>query len=214
MGQASISLKSGVVVVFEGLDGAGKSTQLARLEGALEPQSALLAHMPSGFHPFTRRLYDALEAPGEKPTWGLAAQLAHLSCHSDSMATLVGATQSKALVLDRWWWSTLAYGWYGGPVQKSGLSMASFCELIDAIWHEISASVVFVFLEQHQVDSNNSQGVEAGYKALIAEHEDVAVVVRPGDAESVHRFIVDTLLQRKLATAYPGAQPGDDLPEY
>lgn len=43
------TLRPGVIVVFEGLDATGKSTQLALLQGRLtgEPRP-VFAHMPSG----------------------------------------------------------------------------------------------------------------------------------------------------------------------
>ncbi|MHB1289507.1 hypothetical protein [Georgenia sp.] len=103
-------------------------------------------------------------------------------------------------MLDRWWWSTLAYGWYGGSVEQSGLSEASFRDLIDTIWSPIVPSVVFVFLEPHQLDSNNNKGVEAGYRALIEQHPDVAVVVHSDSEDAVHALVVETLSERGLAS--------------
>ncbi|GGN37610.1 hypothetical protein GCM10010109_63720 [Actinoplanes campanulatus] len=116
----------GSVIVFEGLDRAGKSTQLDMLTQVVEPASADLVHMPSGSTPFTRGVYSLLEHEG--PVSGLARQLAHLACHAETHDTLVAAAEVKALVLDRWWWSTVAYGWYGGAVQRAGLSEADFAD--------------------------------------------------------------------------------------
>jgi dTMP kinase len=204
MSQVTLALDSGVSVVFEGLDRTGKSTQLAMLEEALDPESVTFAHMPMGFVPFTRRVYDALEMDGEKPSSGLAQQLAHLACHAESIGKLVEATKAKALVLDRWWWSTLAYGWYGGSVEQSGITEQSFHNFIDAIWFPITPSVVFIFLEPHRLDSNNSQGVEAGYRALLEQHTGLAVVVSSDTPQSTHQFIVRTLIERGLAHRVKG----------
>ncbi len=200
MSQVTLALNPGVSVVLEGLDGTGKSTQLSILKSALDPGSVVLAHMPGGFTQFTRRVSEALEGDGEGPTSGLAQQLAHLACHAESIALLVAAINSGALVLDRWWWSALAYGWYGGPVRGSGLSEKSFRELIDVIWAPVVASVVFVFLEPHQVDSNNLAGVEVGYRTLLDQYPDLSVVVSGGSPSDTHDFIVRTLIQRGLAT--------------
>jgi dTMP kinase len=199
MSQATLAIDPGVTVVFEGLDRTGKSTQLDLLKAALEPESVVFAHMPSGFVPFTQRVYDALEAEGEKPSSGLAQQLAHLACHAESIGQLVKATKSAALVLDRWWWSTLAYGWYGGSVEQAGLSEQSFRDLISAIWSPVTPSAVFVFLEPHQLDTNNNEGVEAGYRALLDQNLDLSVVVSGDTQEATHRFVVQSLVQRGLA---------------
>jgi len=107
-----LRLSPGKVVVFEGLDKAGKSTQLELLKARVEAGSASFAHMPSGYTAFSRSLYQVLEH--EPPSSGLARQLAHLACHHENMRMLTDTVRSRALVLDRWWWSTVAYGWYGG----------------------------------------------------------------------------------------------------
>lgn len=201
MAKAGLTIRSGAVIVFEGLDQTGKSTQLDRLQGSVDTGSTVFAHMPSGFTTFTERVYRALEGetPDEKPTSGLAQQLAHLACHAESVPGLKRAAEKQSLILDRWWWSTLAYGWYGGPVKQSGLPESSFRELIDTIWSPIKPSIVFVFLEPHHLDSNNAPGVQAGYRALLEEHAESAVVVPMADEEETYSFVTETLLDRGLA---------------
>jgi dTMP kinase len=196
---AKLAINPGISVVFEGLDRTGKTTQRELLKDALAPETVVFAHMPSGFGPFTRRVYDALEAKGEKPASGLAQQLAHLACHAESIAQLVEVTESKALVLDRWWWSTLAYGWHGGAVEQSGLSEKSFRDLIRTIWSPVTPSVVFVFLQPHQLDDNNHRGVEAGYRALLVQYPDLAVIVPQDTQGATHDFVIETLIARGLA---------------
>jgi len=169
------------------------------LEGALDSSRAVFAHMPSGFSPFTKRVYEALEASEEGPSSGLARQLAHLACHAENIANLIQAAQSESLVLDRWWWSTLAYGWYGGSVEQSGLSEISFRELIRTIWDPIKPSIVFVFLKPHQLDMNNSYGVELGYQELISSYGDTALRVPALGVGETHDFIVKELLRRDIA---------------
>lgn len=196
-----LSIRSGSVVIFEGLDKTGKSTQLERLRTVVDTDSTVFAHMPSGFTPFTKTLYSALEgeAVAEKPTSGLAQQLAHLACHAESILELRRAIENQSLILDRWWWSTLAYGWYGGSVEQSGLSETSFRELIQTIWAPVVPSVVFVFLEPHHLDNNNTDGVEAGYRAIVKEHSDLAVVIPADTEESTNALVIETLLSRGLA---------------
>lgn len=52
-----LTLTAGSVVVFEGLDKAGKSTQLDRMKQAIDPASTTFVHMPSGFSGFTTGVY-------------------------------------------------------------------------------------------------------------------------------------------------------------
>ncbi|MBX3115782.1 MAG: hypothetical protein KF808_00375 [Cryobacterium sp.] len=201
MPQTDLVIRPGVVVVLEGLDRTGKSTQLERLRAAVGDGSTVFAHMPSGFTTFTKSVHMALEGAtvDDRPTSGLAQQLAHLACHAESIRELERAVEMQSLILDRWWWSTLAYGWYGGSVEQSGLSEGSFRELIKTIWSPIAPSVVFVFLEPHHVDVNNTEGVEVGYRTLIEEHSDLAVVVPSGSEESTYALITASLLERGLA---------------
>lgn len=200
MSNQRIQLRAGEVIVFEGLDKAGKSTQIEALSRSLHPTTVLFAHMPSGVTEFTQRVYEVLESTA-KPESGLAQQLAHLACHAENMPALLAAIESKALVLDRWWWSTLAYGWYGGSVRDSGLSEAAFNELLHSIWGRIVPSVVFVFLTPHQAGENNASGVEAGYRVLMGSDPDRTVLIPPLAAEGTHRFIIDELRRRDLIAA-------------
>lgn len=208
MSAANIIIQPGAVIVFEGLDQTGKSTQLKRLQAAVPANSTVFAHMPSGFTTFTKQVYTALEgkANAEKPRSGLAQQLAHLACHAESICHLEEAVRTQSLILDRWWWSTMAYGWHGGSIEQSGLSESSFQELVHTIWNPIVPSVVFVFLEPHHSDDNNTQRVKASYRALIDEHHDLAVIVPSAGEDATFALITDALLARGLASITVGAR--------
>jgi NTP pyrophosphatase (non-canonical NTP hydrolase) len=191
----TLTLRTGTVVVFEGLDRAGKSTQRELLESVVDPGSTTFAHMPSGFADFTRRLYRLLEA--KPPAEPLARQLAHLACHSESIEELIRSTRRGALVLDRWWWSTLAYGWYAtGP--DLGLSEETFRALIDEVWGGVKADLVFLFLDAHLSDVNNAEGVREGYEAMAAADPDHVVIVPAMSVSDTHDFILTQLRQRGL----------------
>lgn len=201
MAKTDLIIRRGAVIVFEGLDQTGKSTQLNGLRGSVDAESTVFAHMPTGFTTFTERVCRALEGetPDEKPTSGFAQQLAHLACHAESVPDLKRAAETRSLILDRWWWSTLAYGWYGGSLKQSGFPESSFKQLIDTIWSPITPSIVLVFLEPHHLDPNNAPGVQEGYRALLKEHAESAVVVPIGNEEETHSFVTETLLDRGLA---------------
>ncbi len=93
----NLVMTPGISVVLEGLDRTGKTTQRDMLRGAMEPDSVVFARMPSGFVPFTNRVYEALESVSDKPQSGLAQQLAHLSCHAESIEQLLDAMTSECL---------------------------------------------------------------------------------------------------------------------
>lgn len=199
----TITLRPGSVIVLEGLDKAGKSTQIDRLRRQLTPASTLFAHMPSGFTRFSTDVYRILEDPERRPASGLAQQLAHLACHAENMPALVEGAESGAVILDRWWWSTLAYGWYSGALEATAFTQLQFEALAKSVWAPITASVVFVFRTPHEQDANNSDGVAAGYTELLSQHPDLGVAIPNIDPEAITEFILNELALRGLTESKP-----------
>ena len=198
MAGSSLYLSPGKVVVFEGLDKACKSTQLELLKVRIQhDDSVAFAHMPSGWGKFSRDLYEILER--DKPSSDLGRQLTHLACHCENMAALVQTVESCALVLDRWWWSTVAYGWYGGDVEKAGISETVFRELIATIWKPIRASIVFLFLMPYEDDKNNVVGVAEGYRILAAQQPTTVITVPMMSSIATHEYIISELVRAGIA---------------
>jgi dTMP kinase len=194
-----LTLDPGTVIVLEGLDKAGKSTQRDRLQAIIDPESVVCAHMPSGVSPFSSMVYGLLESEDTRPTSGLSKQLAHLACHAENVPRLVELASAKALVLDRWWWSTVAYGWYTGELPAAGLGEATFQDLVRTIWSPIEPSVVFAFTTAFAPDDNNIDGVERGYLELAEEAGSRAILVPELNEDDVTRFLTDALIDRGLA---------------
>lgn len=203
-----ITLRHGTVVVLEGLDKTGKSTQVTALENALDPAGTAFAHMPSGLTTFSADVYKLLEDPDRRPRSGVAQQLAHLACHAENMPSLAEQLKTRALLLDRWWWSTLAYGWYGGPVRDAGFTRDSFEELIHRVWAPIVPSVIFVFDTPREEDSNNLTGVAEGYAVLLAANTDTAVQIPDLNEYDTTQFILDELRRRGLTVAPSRGEQG------
>src|SRR6266568_8943719 len=79
--------RPGSLVIFEGLDRSGKTTQLKRLSlldwAAPEP---IFTHMPSGMSALSKSIYSLTE--NEKISSPLARQLLHLSCHAENIGSI------------------------------------------------------------------------------------------------------------------------------
>ncbi|MFJ5859882.1 dTMP kinase [Pseudarthrobacter sp. NPDC092439] len=192
------SIKRGSLVVFEGLDKAGKSTQVDRFKAlAWEHPAPQFAHMPSGLTSLTGAVYELLE--NVKPESQLARQLLHLACHAENVPEIIRQRQDSAVILDRFWWSTVAYGWHGGRIGESGLEWSAFMNLVDAIWGQLAPDLVFLFINAYDDDSNNNDQVEQGYRALAKEFEERTVLVPRLAKEQTTRFIVDELTRRGIA---------------
>lgn len=190
-------MRPGSLAVLEGLDRTGKSSQRRRLAAMdwAEP-SPVFAHMPSGLTQLTERIYRLTE---DQPIdSALARQLLHLACHAENMTALSEARQQRGVILDRWWWSTVAYGWYAGNLAASGLTESMFLGLINAVWRDQVADVVFVFTTPYEDDALNRDQVRAGYAALVEQHHEVAVTVPASDRDETTGFLLAQLQGRGL----------------
>jgi dTMP kinase len=124
--------RAGSLVVFEGLDRSGKSTQLKRLSvlNWATPGPKFI-HLPSGATTLTESIYSLTE--NDNIASPLARQLLHLACHAENIVPISNARTQHGLFLDRWWWSTVAYGWYAGHL-AANVSESAFFGVIESIW--------------------------------------------------------------------------------
>ena len=188
-------LRPGTLVVLEGLDKTGKTSQRDALEATGWDQPApLVTHMPSGLTELTKAVYTITEHA--KITSALARQLLHLACHAENLPALGEARRTRGVILDRWWWSTIAYGWFGGL--SDHLSEDAFLGAIDLVWGGVEADVVFLFLETYEEDSHNISAVAAGYRSLAVAHPSVAIEVPAGSQMSTTTLLLGELKRRNL----------------
>lgn len=193
----SLHLRPGSLVVFEGLDRSGKSTQIKRLS-ALDwtAPGPRFTHMPSGMTNLTRDIYSLTE--NNQISSPLARQLLHIACHAENIGPIADARVRHGLFLDRWWWSTVAYGWYGAGLARSGLDKSVFFGLIESVWSAQQADVVFLFMTPHENDRLNRDEVRSGYAALAGEHEGITVAVPSAGPAETTDFILASLRTREL----------------
>lgn len=193
----SLQLRPGSLIVFEGLDRSGKSTQIKRLSALnwAVPGPGFI-HMPTGMTDLTRNIYALTE--NSQISSPLARQLLHMACHAENIGPIAEARACHGLFLDRWWWSTVAYGWYGAGLVSSGLNESVFLGLIESVWSAQQANAVFLFMAPHESDRLNKDEVRSGYAALAAAHEGVTVMVPSVSPEETTGFILASLRAREL----------------
>lgn len=199
-GSSALTLRPGALVVLEGLDGAGKSTQRDILsQRAWAPPGPRFMHMPSGTTALTEDIYRVTEH--HRIDSLLARQLLHLACHAENRPHLEDARSRFGVILDRWWWSTVAYGWFGGL--DAVVPRERFFGAVDMVWSGLQADVVFLFAASHTDDRKNTEAILRGYRWLAERQPDVAVEVPGGDIPSVTAFILDELGRRGLLEVDP-----------
>lgn len=195
--EETVRLRPGALVVLEGLDRTGKSTQVDRLRGLRWADPApQFTHMPSGLTELTRAVYKLTE--GMTIASALARQLLHLACHAENLGPLQQARRERAVVLDRWWWSTVAYGWHAGHLAEHGVDRALFHDLIDTVWASQDADAVFLFTVPHERDDHNRREVLQAYDALADRHPAQTIHVPAADPAATGEFILAALHARGL----------------
>jgi thymidylate kinase len=191
------TLRPESLIVFEGLDRSGKSTQRRRLEELdWTPYSPTFTHLPSGETVLTQEIYRLME--DQAISSGLARQLLHLACHAENIAAIATARRTRGVLLDRWWWSTVAYGWYGAHLRDGGLTEDAFFGVIDAVWSAQPADLVFLFMTPYENDLSNRDDVRKGYLALAEKDSPTTVIVPPDGPAETTRFIISQLRERSL----------------
>lgn len=188
----------GKVLVVEGLDATGKSTLINQLLGrAWEEPGPLLVHQPSGLLPFTRKVYELTES--ESIGDPLALQLLHLSCHAANLPLIREKRSRRGLVLDRWWWSTVAYGFYGGHL-SSRMTRERFDTIVNAVWGGFDADIIVVLLEPHVSDRHNVEEVAEGYRHLIGESETPVLELSALASSVAVDLLLEELRQARIVT--------------
>lgn len=158
-------LKPGTVVVLEGLDGTGKSTQLELLRALLGDEH--FTHQPSGDTAVGKAVYKITEKNRSNLT-PVARQFLHLAAHAEQYAKhIIPALKDRGVIMDRCWWSTFAYGYYGGL--EFLMDMPDFIKMIRLPTQDVMPSVVFVFMHVHKSDANNTVNVIKGYEMLALD---------------------------------------------
>jgi dTMP kinase len=192
-----VHLHPGSLVVLEGLDRTGKSTQMAALRTLNWTQPPpVFTHMPSGLTKLTQAVYELTEHHSiDSP---LARQFLHLACHAENMGSLRRARRDRGVILDRWWWSTVAYGWHGGRLAEIGVDQAQFQAVIDTVWSQQSADVVFLFTDPHQDDAHNLLDVSSAYDSLATAYPALTVRVPRLDLATTTAFLLAALRDRGL----------------
>jgi len=108
-------------VVFEGVDGSGKTTfarALARYYTDVAPRHPLYANAFPGSIPGTLGEWvyrfhhkKVVDAPSPEDVAPPALQLLHVAAHVDAILNFIKPMLSKggSVILDRYWWSTYSY---------------------------------------------------------------------------------------------------------
>ena len=220
-------LEQGRLIVFEGLDGVGKSTLAEQLTSRLREAGIPCEHLAfPGRQPGSlgRLVYDLHHNPaglglGElNPT---SLQALHIAAHVDSIEghILPALRAGTWVVLDRFWWSTWVYGAAFGV---SDLSLAAMIKLEQLHWGQVKPDVLFL-VERQSGASDDGEGPQEqileGYRNLAKReqlHSRVVTLQNDSSLEDALDAVWETITpnDRRLTEgrSFPAAaQPSSQL---
>ena len=185
-------------MVLEGIDQAGKSVQLERLKTVLP--DAHFTHQPSGGTVVGRVVYELTEQVAS--IHPVARQFLHLASHAEHYEKeLIPALSANGVVMDRCWWSAVAYGYFAGGLQYAFADYQQFEATVRIPTQGIDPAVVFLFMHAWRSDRHNTEELVAGYHFLDERFLDTVERVPAVGEEETTEFIVRRLRDRELLRA-------------
>jgi thymidylate kinase len=175
-------------VVFEGVDGVGKSTlarALADYYRTVVPAGTLYAGAFPGSEPGTigewvyRLHHNQVPGLAVESIAPAALQLMHVAAHVDAIQSRLAPTLRQGyVILDRYWWSTYAYArLHLSPDQAWALVASEFPFWEDLPRPEIIYLVRQTSLKAEEIDSASHQLLTSYYSEVISRNREAGARV-------------------------------------
>lgn len=166
----------GQLLIFEGPDGTGKTTLSHRLVEWLSSQGQCARYVSSpgrvegSLGEFVYRVHHNPERFGLHDLFPTAKQLLHVAAHIDALhSSIIPALESgETIVMDRFWWSTVAYGKVAGVDQESLRLMIA---LESHHWSHFRPTALFLLNRPNPARNENSSAIHDLLGAAYAELE-------------------------------------------
>ena len=194
----SSRLAAGKIIVFEGVDGVGKSTLAQSLVRRLKE-----SRIPSEYAAFPGRtpgtigqvIYEIHHDPG---VFGIeelspaSLQALHIAAHLDAIerAIMPALNDGTWIILDRFWWSTWVYGCVSGA-NRGVLDAMIGVERMQ--WNGTQPDVLFLIDRTDTATSQDGKEYRSAYRELYAAERDrypVRVVQNDGSVASTMSEII------------------------
>jgi thymidylate kinase len=200
----------GQLLIFEGPDGTGKTTLSLRLVEWLTSQGhraryvSFPGRIEGSIGDVVYNLHHSPERYGLRGITPAAKQLLHVAAHIDAIhTTILPALESGAnIVMDRFWWSTVAYG------KVSGIDPESLRLIIDLElhhWSHYRPTAVFLLVRPTPAQMEHSSAMhkllEDAYAELEATEKDRYAVHRISTTRTIEESFYDILSVVKVGAS-------------
>jgi len=165
-----------MLIVFEGIDATGKSTQVNLLADFLRTRGkeVLVTHQPSGGS-IGNDVYTILKKY-HKTLCSYSRWLLHCAAHHQHWEDEIfpALEQGKVVLMDRWWWSAIAYSHGNDGVDRRVIldleNMATKWKNADLLFY-FKNSKPFTLEDEIQDNSSENfrRNVTSAYEQLIEE---------------------------------------------
>ena len=164
----------GKLIVFEGVDGVGKSTLARSLVNRLNNRgiASEYAAFPGKISgTIGQVVYDIHHCPAKAGIEGqissTSLQALHIAAHLDAIERSILRTLDKGqwVILDRFWWSTRAYGSAAG-VEPAILDAMIHVERLQ--WKGTEPAMLFLVERKESTESSGDSMIRREYKELYA----------------------------------------------
>lgn len=198
------ALQPGSFIVFEGLDSTGKTTAMESFTALKWDTRPHFTHSPSGTESkLSKEIYKLTETDVNMSR--MARQFLHLASHSEMYQREIGPKimAGVPVMLDRCWWSTLAYGWKADEIRSRFTELSG---LVTMPTHyagtRLLPDMVFVFLHPWREDRHNTPQVETNYRNLLSSFGN-AIEVPAMNPKATRWWIMEKLVERDLLRKIP-----------
>ena len=191
-----MKLNRGSLICFEGPDDTGKSTLIHHLKTQQIFGNAIYTHQPSGETPLGMDIYRLTESYKEGMT-PLTRQFLHLASHAEHYSHfIIPNLVDHGVIMDRCWWSTIAYVWYAG-----GINM-DYSEFFNLVTLPTEGKMpTLVFLSMNSFKDSPGSALLQGYWELQEQYLETTVLLPVASVEERAAMVVNTLVERGLAEA-------------
>ena len=199
----------GHLFIFEGPDGVGKTSLSRSVVDWLNShgvRSRYVSFPGQDRGTLGKLVYDVHHVPerfGLKSLDPTARQMLHVAAHIDTLRRTIGPALDggETVVMDRYWWSTVAYGRVSSVDEQSIKLMV---ELEQVHWGKYSPAMIFLLNRAVPVHpeqpADQYSALQAAYSVLAAEPDRASRVVKISTDRSLEETLCEVLPLVQRAT--------------